>query len=394
MSRASETVSEHVEIAVVGGGPVGALAALRLAQAGRKVVLIEARDPAAKLADARAIALSWASLAAFAEAGVTVPETALTAIDTVHVSQQGGWGRTVLSRDDLDLSRLGAVLDYPVLAEACQQALIAAGVTVLWQTRVTEVAALSAFARLTLSRDGKTRPLTCRLAVLADGGELAEQLPDVTRRVHDYHQSALLAELRTERPHDGVAYERFSRRGPLALLPHGDAFKLVWTRSPDEAQALRDAPPEVLIAQLDEALAGRFGKILSVTGRAVFPLTLKQVNRTVSSRVALIGNAAQTMHPVAAQGLNLGVRDALGLVEAVTASADPGEAGALRRYAGLRRLDSQAVVGFTHGLVSLFDGTGNGVSLLRGLGMNLLDILPPARRRFAGHLVFGVGTAR
>jgi len=394
MSRPSETVPEHVEIAVVGGGPVGALTALRLAQSGRKVALIEARDPEAKLTDARAIALSWASLAAFADAGVQIPDTALTAIDTVHVSQQGSWGRTVLSRDDLDLPLLGAVIDYPALAEACQAALVAAGVAVLWRTRVTQVATLAAFARLTLSRDGTVMPLTCRLAVLADGGELAEQLSGVTRRVHDYHQSALLAELRTERPHDGVAYERFSARGPLALLPHGEAFKLVWTRSPDEALALRDAPSEQLIEQLDEALAGRFGKVLAVSGRAVFPLTLKQVNRTVSGRVALIGNAAQTMHPVAAQGLNLGVRDALGLVNAIAASADPGEANVLRRYAGLRRLDSQAVVGFTHGLVSLFDGNGTLVSLLRGAGMNLLDLLPPARRRFAGHLVFGVGTAR
>ncbi|MDN0074163.1 FAD-dependent oxidoreductase [Crenobacter sp. SG2303] len=394
MSRPSETVPEHVEIAVVGGGPVGALTALRLARAGRRVALIEARDPEAKLTDARAIALSWASLVAFADAGVQIPYAALTAIDTVHVSQQGSWGRTVLSRDDLDLPQLGAVVDYPALAEACQAALAAAGVAVLWRTRVTRVATLAAFARLTLSRDGAATPLTCRLAVLADGGELAEQLPGVTRRVHDYHQSALLAELRTERPHGGVAYERFSARGPLALLPHGEAFKLVWTRSPTEAEALRDEPSEQLIEQLDEALAGRFGKVLAVSGRAVFPLTLKQVNRTVSGRVALIGNAAQTMHPVAAQGLNLGVRDALGLVEAVAASADPGEAGVLRRYAGLRRLDSQAVVGFTHGLVSLFDGNGALMSLLRGAGMNLLDLLPPARRRFAGHLVFGVGTAR
>lgn len=381
---------EHADIVVVGGGPVGALAALRFARAGRRVLLVEARAKDAPIRDARALALSWASRQMLIEAGGWPDDLAATPIDTVHVSQQGSCGRTVLDRADLALPHLGVVVDYPVLTASLNAALESAGVTVLWQSRVESVKSLPHYARLTLTTPSGPGMLTCRLVVLAEGGGLADTQPGIKRLSHDYRQCAVLTHLTTELPPQGVAYERFSQQGPLALLPHGEGFMLVWTRNAEDAARLRDSDDSVLIAELQQAFGERQGRILTAGPRAVFPLALRQASRLISGRVALIGNAAQTMHPVAAQGLNLGLRDAAGLADALDAVADPGDARALAAFAAGRKLDSHAVVGFTHGLIRLFDGHSPLVNALRGAGMMALDVLPPLRRAFAGHLVFGV----
>ncbi|MEQ6290370.1 FAD-dependent monooxygenase [Vogesella sp. GCM10023246] len=381
----------HSDIVIVGGGPVGALAALRLKQAGRDVLLIEARAKDAPLRDARALALSWYSREQLAAAGAWPDSLPATDIDTVHVSQQAAWGRTVISRDDLALPHLGAVVDYPVLAASLGDALQQQGVAVCWQHKVTAVQSLARYASLTVEdAAGQRRQLTARLVVLAEGGALAETLPGIRRHVHDYQQSALLAEVTASLPHEHIAYERFADDGPFALLPHGKGMMLVWTRTPAEAQRLHDADEATVLAELQQAFGERLGSFRAIGARTVFPLLLRQLNRVVSGRVVMIGNAAQTMHPVAAQGFNLGLRDAVGLTELVAAAADPGDAAVLRRYAAQRRMDSHAVVGFTHGLIRLFDGAHPLVKTLRGAGMNMLDSLPPLRKRFAGHLVFGV----
>jgi 2-octaprenyl-6-methoxyphenol hydroxylase len=133
--------------------------------------------------------------------------------------------------------------------------------------------------------------LTARLVVLAEGGALADSLPGIKRLVHDYQQCAVLAEVSTEQPPAGVAYERFSKQGPFALLPHGDNYMLVWTRSHDDAKALQQAPDEQVMAELQQAFGERQGKVLAIGPRASFPLALRQVNRVSSGRVVLIGNA-------------------------------------------------------------------------------------------------------
>lgn len=385
-------VPEHCEIVIVGGGPVGALAALRLARAGRDVTLIEARAQQAPLHDARALALSWYSREQLAAVGAWPDSLPCTVIDRVHVSQQDGFGRTLLQPEDLDLPHLGVVVDYPALTAALGDALAGAGVRVLWQTRVSSVRSLSRYATLQLTAaDGSEALLTSRLVVLAEGGALAETLPGIRRHVHDYQQSALLAMLSPEQPHRHTAYERFSARGPFALLPHGEQMMLVWTRSHEDAQRLQQ-DGDALLAELQQAFGDRLGRFSAVGERAVFPLALRQLNRVSSGRVVMIGNAAQTMHPVAAQGFNLGLRDAVGLSEILAGAADPGDAAVLRRYGAARRIDSHAVVGFTHGLIRLFDGQHGVVRALRGLGMGGIDVLPPLRKAFASHLVFGVGT--
>jgi 2-octaprenyl-6-methoxyphenol hydroxylase len=386
-----QTLAEHVDILVVGGGPVGALAALELAVAGHQVMLVEARTAGTPLRDARALALSWASRAALLQAGIWDEQLPASVIDEVHVSQQESWGRTVLSRDDLGLPHLGVVVDYAALTTSLERRLAAAALPVVWQTRVTSIKPLARYVRVEMEHAGAEHVMTARLVILAEGGALSEALPGVERSVHDYHQCALLADVSTDMPPCGIAYERFARRGPLALLPRENSYMLVWTRSPDDALRLTEAPEAELLAELQDAMGERLGTFQSASARAIFPLTLRQVNKPVSGRVVLIGNASQTLHPVAAQGLNLGVRDAVELARALRGVSDPGNEAALARFAHKRRLDKNAVIGFTHGLVQFFDHHSALVSAVRGFGMNLLDIAPPLRRRFTSHLVFGVG---
>ncbi|MCL6264700.1 FAD-dependent oxidoreductase [Craterilacuibacter sp. RT1T] len=377
----------HADVIVVGAGPVGALAALRLARDGRRVLMIEARAAAQTVRDARALALSWASRALLAEVGAFPDTVPVSVIDTVHVSQQGRMGRTRISRDDLALPHLGVVVDYPALTCALAAVLEDAGVTVRWQSRVCKINTLARYATVTLD-NGEL--LSARLLVLADGGSLAETLPGIRRHVHDYAQSALLAQIEFEEAPAGVAFERFADAGPLALLPHAGGYMLVWTRTRADALRLQSAAPEVLAAELQQAFGERLGRIVGVGERALFALALRQLNRVTANRVVMIGNAAQTMHPVAAQGLNLGLRDAAQLADSLAGIADPGDAAGLAVYARARKRDSHAVVGFTHGLIRLFDGASTLTGALRGAGMMTLDAIPPLRRRFAGHLVFGV----
>jgi len=384
---------QHADIVVVGGGPCGALTALLLAEAGRRVLLIEARGVDADIVDARALALSWASRARLERVGAWPVTLAVSHIDSVHISQQGCWGRTVIGGADVGLAHLGVVVDYPALTRAMDARLAAAGVEVMWGCRVTGIRQLARYAELRCQSEVGERRVTCRLAVMAEGGALIDQLPGITRQVFDYQQSALLAQVATEQAPRGVAYERFSQSGPLALLPHGDGYMLVWTRSHQDAQRLQQADGQTLAAELQQAFGERQGRVLSVSRPALFPLAMRRASSLYSERVVLIGNAAQTLHPVAAQGLNLGIRDACALAEALSGASDPGAASALAAYAAMRRLDRRAVIGFTHGLMRVFESHGMLANRVRGIGMNVLDSVPGLRRRFAGHLVFGVGVA-
>jgi 2-octaprenyl-6-methoxyphenol hydroxylase len=232
------------------------------------------------------------------------------------------------------------------------------------------------------------------LAAVADGG--GSVVDYIARRKHDYGQVALVAKVWPIEPHGGLAFERFTDEGPMALLPEEDHYGLVWTTTPENASALVELSERSFLAALTQRFGPCAGPWTRVADRRTFPLTLEFATRVVGERTVLLGNAAQALHPVAGQGFNLGVRDAYELAQellADSAVADRDHFGAprsLAAYSRRRAADRWSGIAFTHGLLGLF---GTDVSLLRwprGLALTLLDALPPVKRMFARAMLYGL----
>lgn len=385
-----QTIPTHTQIAVIGAGPVGVLAALALQGSGHQVLLLEARPQNAVIRDRRTLALSFNSVRAFENAGVKLSSAESTPITDVHISQQGVFGRTLLRAKDMGVTALGHTVDYAVIMQACTDALSSQRLPMLWQTPVRQVRTLSRFAELDIEHNGHIHSITADWVILAEGGHLTDNLPGLHRHSYDYRQSALVTTLEFEQGNNGTAYERFADDGPFALLPYHQAYRLVWTRSPADARALADMPFDDFARVFENTFGNRLGRLKARGDTAVFPLQLKQLNKVYSGRVICIGNAAQTMHPVAAQGLNLGVRDALALAQCFSRCSNLNNNQLAQQYAAQRRLDAHAIVGFTHSLVTLFDHPDALLKLGRGGIMSLLDSLPAARKKFTEQLIFGL----
>ena len=391
----------HVDVLIAGGGPVGGALALMLADAGLSVAVAEARSAPGQ--DARALALAYASRVALDRLG-TWPAQAATAIHTVHVSQQDGFGRVKLDRADLDLPALGYVMPYHALASCIHQRLLAtdatrSGVHYLPGTAVTRLNSLDGYAAVELTQAGSPALVTARLVVLADGGRLLGEA-GIAQHTEPYDQLALVAEVVADRPHHAVAYERFAHDGPIALLPIADAadqaagagrYAVVWTRpasDPLNIAALGDA---AFLAALQARVGERAGLLLAAGPRASFPLALRWADAHHGRRIAVVGNAAQTLHPVAGQGFNLGLRDAEALARMIRA-VPPGEIGSsamLERYEASRRRDSVTTIGFTDGLIRLFNCRAAPIRHARGAGLVAIGQIDPLRRGFAQRMVFG-----
>jgi len=375
---------DRLDIVVAGGGPVGAALALALRESRLSVALVDPRRAGrGAAATFRPVALSHASRLVLERIGV-FDSLPVTPIRSVHISQAGGFGRTLIHAHELDVPALGYVTDLAPLAEGL---LTAAGPEHI-VSRVAGWDDVGDAVRVRLTGDG-VQELVTRLLVIADGGHAAAD--DLSLR--DYGQTAIVAPVRPARVAHHTAFERFTAEGPAALLPFADHYALIWSVRTSRSPELMRAPAAVFLDEIKSVFGRRFGDFAEVGARVDYPLTLRFRRTTaLGPRAVAIGNAAQTLHPVAGQGLNLGLRDAAELAEAILGAGQSALASGdlATRFAAQRRSDRYASIGITEGLVRAFGSNRPFARALRGAGLLALDLAPPARRLLARRFVFGL----
>jgi 2-octaprenyl-6-methoxyphenol hydroxylase len=375
------------DVLIVGAGPVGGVLALALLASGLRTAILETRPPQAARTDPRPLALSHGSRLLLERLGVWEDLDPVTAIERIHVSQRGGFGRVTFEAVDIGLPALGYVLDYGTLAAAMAAAL-RRDCECVAEVTIEGLHAHGDAGEVEFRTGAGPRRAGARLVVLADGGMAAAG--GEPRRI-DYQQAAVAARVAASVPHQHVAYERFTREGPLALLPAADGMALVWVMTPERAQRLCIAPEADFLNELQQAFGERLGDFTSVAQRAAFPLALTTARDAAGARIVRVGNAAQSLHPVGGQGLNLGLRDAWELAHEIQ-RCPPHDLGApafLRRHAARRRLDRRAGIWLTHGLAQIFCSELLPVRLARGFGLAALAAVPPARDFLARRMIFG-----
>jgi 2-octaprenyl-6-methoxyphenol hydroxylase len=392
---------EEFDIAIIGGGMVGASLALALAAAGRRIVLIEGLSPdsdAHQSFDERTTALGNASRRILEALGVWQGiADQCGVIRAIHVSDAGRLAFARLEAREQGIEAFGFAVPNRVLGAALwEQIRRTDAISVRMPAKVASVTADAEGVTVALA-SGTHTPLRVRLAVAADGAHsVVRRDAGITATEADYGQVAIVVNVATDLPHNGTAYERFTPAGPLALVPLRDgSYTVVWARTPEGAADALGATDEVFLSQLQQHFGWRVGKFIRAGRRASYSLKLTRADAAVAQRTVLIGNAAQSLHPVAGQGFNLGLRDAAALAELVAQAADPGSAELLQRFAQGRAADRQGVTRFTDGLIRMFGDRRAPVCWARDAGLLLFDLLPPAKRALARvSLGFGGRTPR
>jgi 2-octaprenyl-6-methoxyphenol hydroxylase len=340
--------------------------------------------------DERTTALGNASRRIFEALGIwqmLAPEAA--AIRSIHVSDAGRFGFARLRAQEQGIEAFGYVVPNRALGAALwgklhDSALLR--VRVPARLAALDISAAGVRLEVEAAAGGATEVFSARLVVAADGAHSqVRAAAGIEAQVEDYQQVAVVANLRSDEPHEGRAFERFTPAGPIALLPlAGGGLAAIWAMAPTQAQRLLALSDPDYLTELQAAFGWRAGRFTHLGRRASYELRLTRAAAALATRTVLIGNAAQALHPVAGQGFNLGLRDAAMLAEVL--AADSGDAGAperLARFAAWRSADRGGVVRFTDSLVRLFGDTRPGVGLIRNLGLLAFDLSPPAKSALA-----------
>lgn len=394
-------VPRYSDVLIVGGGLVGASLALAFGRAGLDVAIVEAhpfRLNEQPNYDERSIALAQGSQRIFSGMGLWESlQDAVCPIHTIHVSDRGHFGFTRLKREQEGVEALGYVASARLLGNALIRALDNTAVNLISPALMDRFQVDDNRVNATLEIDGEPFEHSTRLLVAADGVQspVREQL-GIDSHQWDYGQTAIIANVTPTRPHNNIAYERFTDTGPMALLPLNSSCQimcsLVWTLHTDQVDDVMALDDATFLSQLQDRFGYRLGRFVKVGTRHAYPLQLLRAKQSTAQRLALIGNAVHTLHPIAGQGFNLGLRDVAALAEVVIDAQrkgdDIGSAGVLQRYADWRQTDQRRVVAFTDGMVRLFGQTLAPLVGLRDAGMLALDLCPPAKRGF-GRLTMG-----
>ena len=398
-----QTLATQYDVVVVGGGLVGASFALNLSQqindSVYSILVVEAVDSInfdqQPSFDSRSTALSFGSRQIFETMSLwSAISPHVEPIVEIQVSDRGHFGRTTLSSAEQGVEALGYVIENRELGSILGEAMQASsGVSVLAPATITQIKPCRSGMELTVAREEQLTKLSAKLVVLADGGRssICESL-GIDQTKTDYGQHAVITNVAFERPHSGVAFERFTESGPLAVLPLSDFQKsnrgsLVWTVSESFRKELLNCDEEIFRSMLTQYFGERLGRIMQIGKRVAYPLSLTLAREQVRPGLVLLGNVAHTLHPVAGQGLNLALRDSAALVRQLVSAKEqqvaPGELKNLQAYLESQNQDQFESVMFTDQTVKLFSNNQWGQIAIRKLGLLGLELMPPMRSRFA-----------
>ncbi|MDY7536659.1 FAD-dependent monooxygenase [Undibacterium sp. RTI2.1] len=383
-------------IAICGAGPVGQCLALLLCKQGiaaDRILLLDAKTSAQAEQDARSIALSYGSQQILTNAGAWPIKA--TSIRQIHVSRRGHFGRSLIDCKDYSIPALGYVARYGDIIAPLQQATEQRGIQIKRPATVAALEESDDAVTLTLQNGEK---ITATIVVQAEGGTFGNQMQKV--RSVDYQQTAIISHITVSQSVAQRAFERFTEQGPLALLPQEDGYALVWCVRPPSAEQLLGLDDNAFKAALQQAFGQRLGQILTASPRHSYPLGLN-AQAQATKRIVTIGNAAQTLHPVAGQGLNLGLRDAKILASTLaeiplqdessqpTAAQQVGEQ--LQFFLKQRQTDRNTTIRLTDSMARIFASAPDGAltQSIFGLGLGLLDIVQPAKKILAEQMMFG-----
>jgi 2-octaprenyl-6-methoxyphenol hydroxylase len=388
-------MTSNTPIAICGAGPVGQALALMLHQRGiaaKDIILFDAKTSEQANKDARTIALSHGSQQLLS--ALHAPVQLATAIHEIHVSRRKHFGRCLLQAKEYQLPALGYVARYGDILTPLEAAISKAGIAITRPVHVTQIDEQTDAVILTIESEKGTTSHRCQLLIQAEGGTFSDQEQRSQR--HDYGQTAVISHLRCDGAISHRAFERFTDQGPIALLPQEDGYALVWCARPEHAAQLCALDDANFLSALQDAFGGRLGRFTYASPRFSFPLGLN-AHAIISKRSVKIGNAAQTLHPVAGQGLNLGLRDAQVLAQniagiAFTQSDEATQINtALNRFIDQRNVDRKASIRITDTMARIFASSPDGsfTQSLLGAGLGLLDIVRPAKTALAEQMMFG-----
>ncbi len=396
MNPLSSMPAERFDVAIIGGGLVGASLACALAPLGLKIALLEAVPPRAAAQpsyDDRTLALSASSCRILQGLAVwpLLRENA-TAIGEISVTERDRPGRVVLNPQELGLDGFGHVVEARVFGSAIMQMLSAMEtVEFICPALVSAIECSAETVCVRFTQDGQCRSLEARLLVGADGADsVVRAALGIAVARHDYHQTAVICNISTQKPHRGRAFECFTPTGPFALLPHvHERCGLVWSVASEDAAGLLALPDEEFLRRAQSLFGAALGPWLKVGKRSAYPLRLVRALADIRPRAVIIGNAAHAIHPIGAQGFNLGLRDVAGLAEVIAEAlardpaADIGRAQLLQAYSDWRAPDQAETIAYADGLVRLYANPTGLAAAVRGLGLLAYSLLPPLRRQLA-----------
>ena len=381
-----------LDIVIVGGGLVGASLACALAPANLRVAVVEAVPFKSKQQpsyDERVLAIAQGSKRILDAIGVwsEINKADAVPIKTIHISDRGRFGASHLRHSKYGVEALG----YTVAARALGNALIQkleqlSHTTVMCPVKVTKLDVESDRAVLTILKGSKQDKLKCKLVVFADGTSSDMRCSlDFKKETYKYGQTAIVSTITPSFPHNNTAYERFTDTGPLAMLPTSkNRYAVVWTALDEQVDGLLHCTDDDFLERLQHRFGDRVGSLQKLGTRRAYPLSFVKLQRPVRSRIVVVGNAAHTIHPVAGQGFNLGLRDVSTLAEvlhdAESSGLDIGAIGVVDRYWKWRERDVNRVGWFTDSVIRTFSNNALPLVLLRDTILVALDLMPQAQQ--------------